>query len=142
MMQLCIYNVMMVFEKLLVSLVLLSPGARMIGDGILRPIGEASVRLELIVALFITPMIINIIWFWVVDNFLMSVETKHQQKGARHRMTTNNSNRAYAATAAMNERLVDSDEGNSDDEHVEMNIGLEFLTTRVGRSLQGTKVAD
>jgi hypothetical protein len=136
---------MMVFEKIMVSLVLLWPAARMIGEGILRPIGEASVRLELIVALFITPMVINIVWFWVVDNFLMSVETKHMQKGARPRMTGSTiSNRAYAS--AMNERLVDSDEHASDcssgDEHVEMNIGLEFLTTRVGRSLGGTKVAD
>jgi len=132
--QLVLYNSISIFEKLLVSLILLSPGFMKIGEVILNPVGRVSVRLELAIALVITPLVITIIWFWCVDNFLMSVETKHQQKGAKRRMTTGSQ-----FAEAMNERLVDSD---LDDEFVEMTIGIgtssgvtDFMTTtsRVGR---------
>lgn len=84
------------------------------------PVGRVSVRLELAIALVITPLVITIIWFWSVDNFLMSIETKHQQKGAKRRMTA-----GAQFTEAMNERLVDSDM--SGDEQVEMTIGIGTL---------------
>lgn len=133
--QLLLYNFISIIEKLLVSLVLLAPGFSKVGEVILGPVGRVSVRLELAIALVITPLVITIIWFWSVDNFLMSIETKHQQKGAKRRMTA-----GAQFTEAMNERLVDSDM--SGDEQVEMTIGIgnssgvtDFLTTtqRAGR---------
>jgi hypothetical protein len=58
--QLLLYNLLMAFEKFFVSLVLLAPAARKLGESMLTPIGRLSPRLELAVALFITPLIINV----------------------------------------------------------------------------------
>ena len=44
-----------------------------VGKGILVPIGNVSESLELVLSLVITPFLINVIWFWLVDNFLMKV---------------------------------------------------------------------
>ena len=80
-----------------------------IGRSILTPIGQLSPNLELALALFITPLIINIIWFWCVDNFLMSAETKHLQKITyRKSQGGRSSSTGSRSHIGLEERLVDS----------------------------------
>ena len=80
----------------------------------LVPIGNLSPNLELALALFITPLIINVVWFWCVDNFLMSVETKHLQKVTYRKSSQGGRSRSSNSVSSpgLEERLVDS----SDDE--------------------------
>eukprot|EP00038_Savillea_parva_P013214 m.7651 g.7651 ORF g.7651 m.7651 type:complete len:273 (-) comp2465_c0_seq2:25-843(-) len=72
--QLLVYNTVMLIEKGLVSLLLLLHFVQQIGGAILKPIGNVSPTFELVLALVITPFLINVMWFWIVDNFLMKGE--------------------------------------------------------------------
>eukprot|EP00035_Acanthoeca_spectabilis_P031717 m.15441 g.15441 ORF g.15441 m.15441 type:complete len:267 (+) comp4915_c0_seq1:424-1224(+) len=69
--QLLLYNTVMLIEKGLVSLLLLLHFVQRVGGAILTPIGNVSPTLELVLALVLTPFLINVMWFWIVDNFLM-----------------------------------------------------------------------
>ena len=67
----------MIVEKLLVSLLLLIPFVQTLGSSILEPLADVSETLELWMALLIMPLLINVLWFWVVDNLLMKAEAAY-----------------------------------------------------------------
>jgi len=70
-----LYLVILIAEKILVSLLLLFDFMQSVGSSILEPLAKTSETLELWVALLIMPLLINCLWFWVVDNLLMKAET-------------------------------------------------------------------
>eukprot|EP00041_Stephanoeca_diplocostata_P008388 m.124732 g.124732 ORF g.124732 m.124732 type:complete len:199 (+) comp17299_c0_seq21:433-1029(+) len=80
--QFCVYNLIMLVEKALVSCLFLIPFVQKTGAAILQPIGRVSPTFELVLAIVITPFLINVMWFWIVDNFLMKVEKQSFDRGA------------------------------------------------------------
>lgn len=110
--QMFAYNCVMLVEKLLVSLVLLIPFVQAAGRAVLTPIGEASATFELIISLLITPFVINVLWFWIVDNFLKKAETYHHGMDRRKSST---SSLPTGSAFEMFDPLLDED-GSSEDE--------------------------
>lgn len=75
--QMMAYNLVMLIEKGLCSLLLLVPAVQTAGNAILIPAGKVSPTFEYVLALLITPFAISALWFWVVDNFLKKAEMYH-----------------------------------------------------------------
>jgi hypothetical protein len=73
-----IYLLVCLVEKIIVFLLMLASFWQKLGEHILSPLGNLSDRLETTFALLIAPFVINAIWFWVVDNFLMKAEGGQQ----------------------------------------------------------------
>ncbi|XP_034023080.1 store-operated calcium entry regulator STIMATE [Thalassophryne amazonica] len=71
--QCVLYILIMTFEKIMISLVLLIPQWKQLA--LLKPIQNPD--LELAIVMLIVPFFINALMFWVVDNFLMK---KHKTK--------------------------------------------------------------
>ncbi|KAM7023221.1 store-operated calcium entry regulator STIMATE-like [Melospiza melodia melodia] len=75
--QCILYLLIMVFEKTVISLVLLIPGWTKLQQILLGYI--PSPQLELVLVMFVVPFIVNAIMFWVVDSLIMR---KYKQKDA------------------------------------------------------------
>eukprot|EP00039_Didymoeca_costata_P020532 m.341601 g.341601 ORF g.341601 m.341601 type:complete len:272 (-) comp20250_c0_seq1:137-952(-) len=120
--QLVVYNTLIIVEKLVVSSLLLISFIQSVGHSILTPLRKLSPKLELVFALLIFPLFINIMWFWILDDFIMSAEFKHSQKRFGRRKSTK------TVYSIGSERLVDS----SDEEQHFVLTGPEDMT------LQGT----
>ncbi|KAK2519295.1 store-operated calcium entry regulator STIMATE isoform X2 [Columba livia] len=73
--QCILYLLIMVFEKTVISLVLLIPGWTKLQQILLGYIPNP--QLELILVMFVVPFIVNAIMFWVVDSLIMR---KYKQK--------------------------------------------------------------
>ncbi|XP_033918781.1 store-operated calcium entry regulator STIMATE-like [Melopsittacus undulatus] len=73
--QCALYLLIMVFEKAVISLVLLIPGWTKLQQVLLGYIPNP--QLELILVMLIVPFIVNAIMFWVVDSLIMK---KYKQK--------------------------------------------------------------
>ncbi|KAL2308895.1 hypothetical protein Nmel_005066 [Mimus melanotis] len=73
--QCILYLLIMVFEKTVISLVLLIPGWTKLQQILLGYI--PSPQLELVLVMFVVPFIVNAIMFWVVDSLIMR---KYKQK--------------------------------------------------------------
>ncbi|XP_064298702.1 store-operated calcium entry regulator STIMATE isoform X2 [Phalacrocorax carbo] len=73
--QCILYLLIMVFEKTVISLVLLIPGWTKLQQILLGYI--ANPQLELVLVMFVVPFIVNAIMFWVVDSLIMR---KYKQK--------------------------------------------------------------
>ncbi|NXU81686.1 STIMA regulator, partial [Oreotrochilus melanogaster] len=73
--QCILYLLIMVFEKTVISLVLLIPGWTKLQQILLGYI--PSPQLELILVMLVVPFIVNAIMFWVVDSLIMK---KYKQK--------------------------------------------------------------
>ncbi|XP_033919312.1 store-operated calcium entry regulator STIMATE-like isoform X3 [Melopsittacus undulatus] len=73
--QCALYLLIMVFEKAVISLVLLIPGWTKLQQILLGYIPNP--QLELILVMLIVPFIVNAIMFWVVDSLIMK---KYKQK--------------------------------------------------------------
>ncbi|KAK1169052.1 store-operated calcium entry regulator STIMATE-like [Acipenser oxyrinchus oxyrinchus] len=67
--QCALYMLIMVFEKTVISLVLLIPGWTKLQEVLLDSIPNP--QLELVLVMLIVPFIVNAIMFWVVDSLLM-----------------------------------------------------------------------
>ncbi|MBN3278729.1 STIMA regulator, partial [Polyodon spathula] len=67
--QCALYMLIMVFEKTVISLVLLFPGWTKLQEVLLDSIPNP--QLELVLVMLIVPFIVNAIMFWVVDSLLM-----------------------------------------------------------------------
>ncbi|XP_066561191.1 transmembrane protein 110, like [Amia ocellicauda] len=74
--QCAVYMLIMVFEKTVVSLVLLIPGWTKLQEVLLDYIPNP--QLELVLVMLIVPFIVNAIMFWVVDSLMMR-KYKNQQ---------------------------------------------------------------
>eukprot|EP00048_Salpingoeca_helianthica_P005451 m.88003 g.88003 ORF g.88003 m.88003 type:complete len:229 (-) comp13604_c0_seq2:24-710(-) len=72
--QMLVYVVIAVVEKVAVSALMLAPFWQTLGNQILRPLADASEKFETVFTMLLVPLVINAIWFWVVDNFLMKAE--------------------------------------------------------------------
>jgi len=116
--QMLLYNGVMLLEKLLVSLVLLIPFVQQAGQAILRPIGRASATFELVVALLITPFVINVLWFWIVDNFLKKAEVFNVRGSQDRKMSGSPQHPASNSAFEMFDRLLDDNEESSGDDDV------------------------
>ncbi|XP_050763658.1 store-operated calcium entry regulator STIMATE-like [Gymnogyps californianus] len=73
--QCILYLLIMVFEKTVISLVLLIPGWTKLQQILLGYIPNP--QLELVLVMFVVPFIVNAIMFWVVDSLIMR---KYKQK--------------------------------------------------------------
>uniref|UniRef100_A0A8B9P6E8 Transmembrane protein 110 n=1 Tax=Apteryx owenii TaxID=8824 RepID=A0A8B9P6E8_APTOW len=73
--QCILYLLIMVFEKTVISLVLLIPGWTKLQEILLNYIPNP--QLELVLVMLIVPFIVNAIMFWVVDSLIMR---KYKQK--------------------------------------------------------------
>ncbi|NXI38138.1 STIMA regulator, partial [Galbula dea] len=73
--QCILYLLIMVFEKAVITLVLLIPGWTKLQQILLGYI--PSPQLELVLVMFVVPFIVNAIMFWVVDSLIMR---KYKQK--------------------------------------------------------------
>ncbi len=63
-----LYIIVMVVEKVLISLLLLFHFWKYVREFILYPITDPE--LELVIVMFVVPFFVNVLIFWVVDNFL------------------------------------------------------------------------
>eukprot|EP00053_Salpingoeca_punica_P013619 m.123194 g.123194 ORF g.123194 m.123194 type:complete len:264 (-) comp16244_c2_seq9:1831-2622(-) len=77
--QSAVYLGICILEKLLVFVLMMADFWQTLGERILSPLGHMSDRLETMFALLIAPFIINAVWFWMVDNFLMKAETSREK---------------------------------------------------------------
>ncbi|KAM6302363.1 LOW QUALITY PROTEIN: store-operated calcium entry regulator STIMATE-like [Podargus strigoides] len=77
--QCILYLLIMVFEKTVISLVLLIPGWTKLQQILLGYIPNP--QLELILVMLVVPFIVNAIMFWVVDSLIMR---KYKQKDTLH----------------------------------------------------------
>ncbi|NXN90833.1 STIMA regulator, partial [Rhinopomastus cyanomelas] len=75
--QCILYLLIMVFEKTVISLVLLIPGWTKLQQMLLGYIPNP--QLELVLVMLVVPFIVNAIMFWVVDSLIMR---KYKQKEA------------------------------------------------------------
>lgn len=127
--QLLLYNTVMLIEKGLVSLLLLLHFIQRVGGAILKPIGDVSPTFELVLALVITPFLINVMWFWIVDNFLMKAEADSPQRSsyrftelARDDVSGSGGRRRHGSSSSYEmstvEMLLDDDNTGSSDEEV------------------------
>ncbi|KYO38780.1 store-operated calcium entry regulator STIMATE isoform X2 [Alligator mississippiensis] len=73
--QCILYLLIMVFEKTVISLVLLIPGWTKLQELLLDYIPDP--QLELVLVMLVVPFIVNALMFWVVDSLIMR---KHKQK--------------------------------------------------------------
>jgi hypothetical protein len=96
-----------------------------VGGAILKPIGDVSPTLELVLALVLTPFLINVMWFWIVDNFLKKGENDVQRSNFKFSTLQRDldepaSPRTPTAPGAAPyelstfERLLDGDDDSSD----------------------------
>ncbi|GAB6033517.1 hypothetical protein CHUAL_013396 [Chamberlinius hualienensis] len=69
-----VYILIMVIEKVLITLIIQLDFWNDVRDIILSPIQDP--RLELAIVVLVIPFVINALMFWVVDNFLMRKHTK------------------------------------------------------------------
>ncbi|XP_023931561.1 store-operated calcium entry regulator STIMATE-like, partial [Lingula anatina] len=72
--QCALYILVMVFEKIVITLLVQFSFWDKVRDVILSPIKDP--HLELIIVMFVVPLIVNAIMFWVIDNFLMMKKLK------------------------------------------------------------------
>ncbi|KFV82621.1 Transmembrane protein 110, partial [Struthio camelus australis] len=73
--QCVLYLLIMVFEKTVISLVLLIPGWTKLQEILLDYIPNP--QLELVLVILVVPFVVNVITFWVVDSLIMR---KYKQK--------------------------------------------------------------
>ncbi|XP_066489323.1 store-operated calcium entry regulator STIMATE-like isoform X2 [Tiliqua scincoides] len=73
--QCILYLLIMVFEKAVISLVLLIPGWTKLQEKLLDYIPDP--QLELVLVMLVVPFVVNAVMFWVVDSLIMR---KHKQK--------------------------------------------------------------
>ncbi|KAJ6666257.1 hypothetical protein lerEdw1_000529 [Lerista edwardsae] len=73
--QCILYLLIMVFEKAVISLVLLIPGWTKLQEILLDYIPDP--QLELVLVMLVVPFVVNAVMFWVVDSLIMK---KHKQK--------------------------------------------------------------
>eukprot|EP00036_Acanthoecidae_sp_10tr_P005867 CAMPEP_0182953284 /NCGR_PEP_ID=MMETSP0105_2-20130417/62197_1 /TAXON_ID=81532 ORGANISM="Acanthoeca-like sp., Strain 10tr" /NCGR_SAMPLE_ID=MMETSP0105_2 /ASSEMBLY_ACC=CAM_ASM_000205 /LENGTH=191 /DNA_ID=CAMNT_0025093605 /DNA_START=632 /DNA_END=1207 /DNA_ORIENTATION=- len=140
--QLLLYNTVMLLEKGLVSLLLLFHFIQRVGGAILKPIGDVSPKLELVLALVITPFLINVMWFWIVDNFLMKAgdgeviqRSSYKFSSLKKDLDEPNSPQSPRPTGSTYElstfeRLLEGEDDSSDGEDVVFSNGNGYSSPR------------
>eukprot|EP00042_Codosiga_hollandica_P056246 m.807478 g.807478 ORF g.807478 m.807478 type:complete len:242 (+) comp59304_c0_seq4:45-770(+) len=111
--QMCMYLFLAIVEKFFVSLVMLIPFWQQFGAFISDVLGRLPANAELVIAMFLFPLVINAIWFWVVDSILQEAHTTSAGKTGYTRLETSEEHELD-----LIDRTRDSDE-DSDDQIVE-----------------------
>ncbi|XP_028669907.1 transmembrane protein 110, like [Erpetoichthys calabaricus] len=120
--QCALYLLIMVFEKTVISLVLLIPGWSKLQEVLLDYIPNP--QLELVLVMLIVPFIVNAIMFWVVDSLLMR---KYKNKKALE--TLENSSSAEISAASVSEEsqvLLAAEHGSEPSETEQEGADLNF----------------
>eukprot|EP00040_Diaphanoeca_grandis_P023950 m.130997 g.130997 ORF g.130997 m.130997 type:complete len:264 (+) comp29515_c0_seq5:311-1102(+) len=123
--QMFAYNLVMLIEKGLCSLLLLIPAVQMTGNAILRPAAKLSQTFEYVLALLITPFAISALWFWVVDGFIKKAEMYHAN-GFSKREADQSPDSEF-----LGDRLIDDGIDSSEEEVILMSSPMHTLSHRV-----------
>ncbi|XP_015207899.1 transmembrane protein 110, like [Lepisosteus oculatus] len=104
-----VYMLIMVFEKTVISLVLLIPGWTKLQDVLLDYIPNP--QLELVLVILIVPFVVNAIMFWVVDSLMMR---KYKNQKPTESPQSNKSDEAPARAVDEESQVLLTNENDND----------------------------